>query len=161
MKPATWLHILLYNTPSETKINAFRDILLSPIVQYTADKIESEVIAELLVSRVDLKIKDPRTLQNMFIDIINRPAISDAYLDISSPNRQKNKATPSEVIHDEVIDALSKELQSMKEAIKEGRINVQKAERHGAKMERKAKYYKSQLTKSKKTKYTKKKRNRG
>ena len=79
MKPSTWLDILLNAYPESLDINTFREVLISKDIQLIANQIESEVIALMLDQRLDENIKSIDTLKHMFEDIVNRPAVQDAY----------------------------------------------------------------------------------
>ena len=79
MKPSTWLGIIINASPDPLSINTFREILLSRDVQQVANQLELEIISQMLQSRVDQDVESIETLRHIFTDIINRPAVQEAY----------------------------------------------------------------------------------
>lgn len=143
MKPARWLEILVNASPKYINVNTFREIMISPAMNYVADFVESEVISQMLKSRVDQNIQNINTLRYMFADIVNRPAIQDAYNELmKSSGSTALKASVK--VKDEVIIALGEELDGLKKALKEkDEIITQKTE-DLSKTKGREQYYKKQ-----------------
>jgi len=155
IKPARWLQILVYASPKPIALNTFREILLSPAIQHTASAVEAEVISELLNARVDQKIKDPITLRNMFHDIVTRPAVADAYEEITSASPGPSSIRASENLRAEILEAVTSELERLKAMVSERSAQVIDAERREKKAVRKAQYYRKELRKHQQSKQTK------
>ena len=160
MKPARWLQILVYASPKPIALNTFREILLSPAVQHTASAVEAEVISELLNARVDQKIKDTITLRNMFNDIVTRPAVADAYEEITRASPGPSTIRASENLRAEILAAVTSELERLKAMVSERSAQIVEAERREKKAQRKAQYYRRELRKHQQSKQNKRRKRR-
>lgn len=144
MQPATWLQIMANASPDPLSINMFREILLSRDVQQVADQLESEVISQMLKSRIDQDIKNIDTLLYMFSDIINRPAVVEAY-EKALKAEGIEKLTATDRVKDKIIDAMQTRITKVKEDLNKVKSEAEVERRRAARAEGKADYLKRQL----------------
>lgn len=147
MKPGTWLNILLNSSTTYIPINTFREILLSTEFQYVADQVESEVITQMLKSRVDKGVSSINSLRNMFDDLINRPAIKEAYNEVLKAEGIKSYEKMNKV-KDQVIEEIQKDLIQLENKNKDLSSKIAKATHEANKEHKKAKYYKRQMNRA-------------
>jgi hypothetical protein len=149
LKPGRLLAMLEDATTKRTELNSFREILLSPIVKNSADNVESQVINEMLKARIDKTVKSVNTLQNMFEEVVNRPAVQDAMEGIKKAKttieiERANQGTKDAIIDSlkDAVNTLQADIEAQKEIVDELRRGVEKAQK-------KTKYFKGQLTRAK------------
>jgi len=144
MKPAIWLEIVVNASPIPLTINTFREILLSRDIQQIADQIETEVISQMLKSRVDQGIENIETLRLMFSDLVNRPAVQQAYLDVINA-KGIYKLTATDKFKDSIIDEMKDKLESLQQELSIKSIEAENERKKAQKAEGKAKYLKRQV----------------
>jgi hypothetical protein len=144
MKPAIWLEIIVNASPNPLPINTFREILLSRDIQQVADQIETEVINQMLKSRVDQNIENIETLRNMFSDLVNRPAVQQAYKDVLKAEGIE-KLSASDKFKDSIIIEMKDKLIYLQQEIETKLKEVVIERKRVEKAEGKAKYFKRQV----------------
>ena len=144
MKPATWLEIITNASPEPLTINMFREVLLSRDIQQIADQLEAEVISQMLNSRIDQDIEDIQTLRYMFADIVNRPAVQEAYKEVLEAKGIK-KSVASEKVKDKIIVGMKDRISVLEKDLKKKSEEVIAERKKTQKEEGGKKYYKRQL----------------
>lgn len=138
IKPARWFEILTNAGSNSVDINVFREVLLSPSVQRAADFLEGAVIAQILKSRIDQEVKDIQQLRYMFSDIINKPAVQDAYREML-----KLKGTAAIEAAAKVKDKI---IINMGQKVSKLETDLEEAQKTIKKQQKREKYLKKQLT---------------
>ncbi len=144
MKPATWLEIISNASPDPLPINTFREVLLSRDIQQVADQLEAEVISQMLKSRVDQDVENIESLRHMFADIVNRPAVQEAYQKVLEAEGI-NKLAATDKVKDEIIAGMKELLTKTREDLKKTGEEVIAERRKTKKAVGKARYLKQQL----------------
>jgi len=144
MKPATWLQILSNGSSSLLPINTFREILLSKDVQQLADQLEAEVITQMLQSRVDQEVKSIETLRHMFADIVNRPAVQEAYQQVLKSDGLK-KLAAADSVKAKIIEEMKDKVNELERLLARKADETEVERRRYNKAEGKANYLKRQL----------------
>jgi len=91
----------------------------------------------------------------MFHDIVTRPAVADAYEEITSASPGPSSIRASENLRAEILEAVTSELERLKAMVSERSAQVIDAERREKKAVRKAQYYRKELRKHQQSKQTK------
>jgi hypothetical protein len=143
MKPARLLEILS-TTDNTLNVNIYREVLLSSTIQRAADMLEAEVISQMLKSRIDQDIKDVDTLRYMFADIINQPAIQDAYQEVLK-SKGASTIVSANKMKDQIIYALKEDLDETKKELTTTRQELTKEKKR-------TRYYKTMASGAKKKK---------
>lgn len=146
MKPGRWLEILLTANPDIPDINTFREILCSATVAHAADYVEAEVISQMLKARVDQTIRDVETLRFMFQDIVNRPAVQDAF-DEMRRARGGAALDAARRAKELVIEELGNRVKILEAALTQKNDEIQKAAKSMEKAKNREKYYRKELSK--------------
>jgi len=77
--PAKWLELVSVFAREQVDEAVFHNLYSSDRMRSVAGMLESVVINEMLQHRVDLEIADPKVLRNFFTNVVNRPAVQEAY----------------------------------------------------------------------------------
>jgi len=144
IKPATWLEIITNASPDPLPINTFREVLLSRDVQRVADQLEAEVISQMLQSRVDQDVESIETLRYMFADIVNRPAVQEAYQKVLEAEGVK-KLAAGDKVKDSIIAGMKDKLSALEEELGKKAEEARAQQRKAEKADGRAKYLKRQL----------------
>ena len=105
---------------------------------------EAEVITQMLESRVDQDVSSIETLRHMFADIVNRPAVQEAYQRVLESDGLE-KLAAAERVKDKVISGMREKLSELQLMLQEQVRETELERRKSKKAEGKAKYYKRQL----------------
>lgn len=143
IKPAIWIEILTTAGDEPLDFNIFRQIMTSDTLQRVADRLENEVISQMLRARVDEQIKNVEQLENMFADIVNRPAIRDAYNELRQ-SRGTDRVRAGEKVTEHIIFELNNEVARLHKTIDELKESKAAADNTAEKERSKARFYKRQ-----------------
>jgi len=151
-KPARWLQLLSIFATKPVPESTFRQLLLSEEVKRLASMIEAEVINQMLKNRIDEEIRNIETLKNIFKEIVNRPAIQEAYEEMT---RSKGVGQLKGVVKTQnlIIKELKSKIGRMKFTFAKVKVEEEKERKR-------TKYYRQQVSRltGKKDKRKKKRR---